>query len=201
MLGITLLNEIVRRDDLSKMSTVLDRLRQQIKSSLKQNGKYFEHKDGMDFAICAIDANNMKMQYSGANNPVYIIRKNYNKPETDLAENERIRIHKTSDNALLLIEIKPDRQPIGSYIKESPFTNIEFILQKNDSIFLFSDGYYDQSSGETGKKFNNDRFRKLLVSIASKKMAEQQDILNKTFTDWKKDREQVDDVLVLGVRV
>ncbi len=201
MLGITLLNEIVRRDTLSKTSTVLDHLRDQIKSSLRQTGKYFENKDGMDFAICAIDNDTMQMQYSGANNPVYIVRKTeYSKEK--YPDNPRIKIHKFEElNNYYLIEIKPDRQPIGSYIKEFPFTNIQFQLQKSDTIFLFSDGYYDQFNGENGKKFNNGRFRKLLISMADKKLLEQQEILNKTFTDWKKDREQIDDVLVLAARI
>ena len=201
MLGITLLNELVRRD-FSKASTVLNLLRDQIKSSLNQTGKHYENKDGMDIALCAIDTNTMQMLYSGANNPVYILRKNVKESDLKLTENEKIKLHRPDNNKdYSLIEIKSDRQPIGSHVKEYPFKNIEFGLQKNDSIFLFSDGYYDQFSGETGKKFNNVRFRKLLISMADKKMTEQQDFLDKTFTEWKKDREQVDDVLVLGVRV
>lgn len=200
MLGITLLNEIVRRDDIANTSTVLNQLREQIKLSLKQTGKYFEQKDGMDMAICAIDSNNLSMLYSGANNPAYIVRANFD--EGNKLKNSRIRIHKTEEcKKYTLIEIKPDRQPIGSYIKETPFTDIEFSLKKNDTVFLFSDGYYDQFNGETGKKFNNGRFRNLILSIAEKPLHEQQKILNKTFTDWKKNREQVDDVLVLGVRI
>ncbi|RLD76602.1 MAG: hypothetical protein DRJ10_13320, partial [Bacteroidetes bacterium] len=201
MLGITLLNEIVRRDNLSKTSTVLDNLRDQIKLSLKQTGKYYENKDGMDFAICAIDTNTMQMQYSGANNPVYIIRKRTAGNVEGNLEGDRIKEYVEDNSNYYLIEIKPDRQPIGSHIKEYPFTNIQFKLQENDTVFLFSDGYYDQFSGETGKKFNKARFRKLLVSIADKKMEEQQDILNQSFVEWKKSREQVDDVLVLGVRI
>ena len=201
MLGITLLNEIIRRNDLSETSAVLDHLRSQIKSSLRQKGRYFENKDGMDFAICAIDNDSMKMQFSGANNPVYIIRKT-NSSKEEYPENIRVKIHKLEEYSdYHLIEIKPDRQPIGSYIKEFPFTNMECQLQKDDTIFLFSDGYYDQFNGETGKKFNNGRFRKLLISIADKKLNEQQELLTKTFTDWKLKREQVDDVLVLGVRI
>ncbi|RLD69599.1 MAG: hypothetical protein DRJ10_21350 [Bacteroidetes bacterium] len=201
MLGITLLNEIVRRDDLTKTSTVLDHLREQIKSTLKQTGKYYENKDGMDFALCAINTDTMQMLYSGANNPVYILRKNVKESDLNMAGNEKIKLHQLESIDYSLIELKPDRQPIGSHIKEHPFTNVEFSLRKNDSIFIFSDGYYDQFSGDTGKKFNNGRFRKLLITIADKKMTEQRDILDKTFVDWKKNREQIDDVLVLGVRV
>ncbi|RLD79677.1 MAG: hypothetical protein DRJ07_11415 [Bacteroidetes bacterium] len=202
MLGITLLNEIVRRTDMVKASSVLDELRAQIKLTLKQTGKYYENKDGMDLAICFFDTESMQMQYSGANNPVYILRKNVQESNLKMAENEKIKLHQPdNNNDYNLIEIKPDRQPIGSYVKEFPFTNIEFSLQKNDSVFLFSDGYYDQFSGETGKKFNNARFRKLLVSMADKKMGKQQEILEKTFNNWKKEKEQVDDVMVLGIRV
>ena len=201
MLGITLLNEIVRRTDMLKASNVLDELRLQIKLALKQTGKYFENKDGIALAIRFFDTEPMQKQYSGANNPVYIIRKNVQERDLKLPENEKIKLHQAESNNYNLIEIKPDRQPIGSYIKEYPFTNIEFSLQKNDSIFLFSDGYYDQFSGETAKKFNNVRFRKLLMSMADKKMTEQQDILDKTFTEWKKSKEQVDDVLFMGVKI
>jgi len=201
MLGITLLNEIVSRNDTTNISSVLNQLREQIKLSLKQTGKHFEHKDGMDMAICAIDNENLQMLYSGANNPVYIIRANFAENK-ELENNSRIRIHRTEEcKEHTLIEIRPDRQPIGSYIKESPFTDIEFNLQKGDSVFLFSDGYYDQSNGETGKKFNNGRFRTFLLSLADKPMDEQQQILNETFNDWRGDREQVDDVLVLGLKI
>ena len=201
MLGITLLNEIVRRDDIANTSTVLNRLREQIKSSFKQTGKHFEHKDGMDMAICAINNENLQMHYSGANNPVYIIRKNFAENK-ELVNNSRIRIHRTEEcKEHTLIEIRPDRQPIGSYIKESPFTDIEFNLQKGDSVFLFSDGYYDQCNGETGKKFNNASFRSFLLSLANKPMDEQQQILNDAFINWKGNREQVDDVLVLGLKI
>ncbi|OQX98240.1 MAG: hypothetical protein B6I20_11330 [Bacteroidetes bacterium 4572_117] len=201
MLGITLLNEIMQKDKLSKVSLVLDMLRKQIKTSLKQTGKYYNNKDGMDFAICSINTDTNQMVYSGANNPVYIIRKNLIETEINPDVNKKIKTYKLENNKYRLIEIKPDRQPIGSYIKESPFSDIQFKLQKNDSIFLFSDGYYDQFNGETGKKFSNTRFRELLIAIADRKMADQQKMLNETFNNWKKNSPQVDDVLILGVKV
>ena len=100
-----------------------------------------------------------------------------------------------------LITIKADRQPISIYLKERPFTNHEFQVQKDDIIYLFSDGYADQFGGEKVQKFMNKNLKNLLLSISDKPMSEQYKILAKTFEDWQGYNKQIDDVLVMGVKI
>jgi serine phosphatase RsbU (regulator of sigma subunit) len=131
-------------------------------------------KDGMDIALCSIKGN--ELIYSGAYNPLWIIR-----------DGE-------------LIEFKADKQPIGKFDHSIPYTTYNFTLQKNDAIYMFSDGYADQFGGPNGKKFKAKKFIKLLLSIQDKPMNEQGEILDNEFETWKGDLEQIDDVCVIGVK-
>ena len=119
------------------------------------------------------------MQYAGAYNPVFIVR---NKE---------------------LIELKADKMPIGIHaVKvDKGFTNKDFQLEKNDMVYLFSDGYVDQFGGEKGKKLKTTNFKSLLLSLRDKSMSEQKKTIDQTFEEWKGDLEQLDDVCVIGVRV
>lgn len=177
MLGITLLNEIITKSSLDNPDQILNSLRKKVKTSLKQTGEVMEQKDGMDIAICMINTENLHLQYAGAHNPLYIFRNNE------------------------LIEFKGDRQPIAIHIKETDFKNHQIDLQKGDAIYIFSDGYYDQFGGNGNKKFMVRQFKQLLENINQKPMNEQHDILNNTFGDWKGDNDQIDDVLVIGMRI
>lgn len=177
MLGITLLNEIITKSSLDNPDQILNSLRKKVKTSLKQTGEVMEQKDGMDIAICMINTENLHLQYAGAHNPLYIFRNNE------------------------LIEFKGDRQPIAIHIKETDFKNHQIDLQKGDAIYIFSDGYYDQFGGNGNKKFMVRQFKQLLENINQKPMNEQHNILNNTFGDWKGDNEQIDDVLVIGMRI
>jgi len=177
ILGTTLLDDIILMRNVFKPSDILDELRTQVKRSLNQSGKSDEQKDGMDIAVCVIDTKTNQIQFSGAHNSLYIIR------------NQQI------------IELKADRQPIGVFIKEKPFTNHECMLQPNDAIYLFSDGYVSQFGGNKGDKFKSQRFKDLLLEICEKPLNEQKDELCQRFQTWKGKLEQVDDILVIGVRV
>ena len=132
----------------------------------------------MDIALCVINLEKMKMQYAGAYNPLYLFRNNE------------------------LIETKADRMPIGIYIKEKEsFTNNEIDLQKGDVFYIFSDGYQDQFGGEDGQKFKTKNFKQFLLDIHQKPMAEQREILDKRIDEWRGDWEQIDDIIILGIRV
>ena len=182
MLGVALLNEVVRKKEIVQPNQVLNELRKYVKTSLHQTGNNDESRDGMDMAICAINSRTYVMQYAGANNPVYIIRKNEKeKPE--------------------LIKLEADSMPIGIYINETPFKNKEIQLKQNDCIYLFSDGYIDQFGGKKGNRFLSTRFNKMLLDIYNKPMEVQKNIIEKTFYDWKGSNIQVDDILVMGLRV
>ncbi len=173
-----LLSEAVNEKGITKPSLIFYDVRNGIIKSLKQTGAEGEQKDGMDAVLCMWDKANNKLEFAAAYNSLYLIRKDE------------------------LIETKGDKQPIGFYLGEQiPFTNHEIKLKKEDIIYIFSDGYADQFGGPSGKKFKSKQFKQLLVDVHKKDMAEQKAILDKTFEDWKGDLEQVDDILVMGIKV
>ena len=141
----------------------------------------------MDIALCSLSMKEfddpssefINIKYAGANNPLWIIKKDENK----------------------VLEIKGDKQPIGRYAKKTSFTTHTIKLQKGDAIYLFSDGYPDQFGGDKGKKFKSINFKKLLLGIKDLTMQEQKIALDEAFEKWKGDLEQVDDVCVIGVRL
>lgn len=161
-------------------SEILDRLNLGIIRGLHQQDNKARIYDGMDIAICIISKDKKTLQYAGANNPLYLLR------------NKEI------------IQLKADRWAIGISVtgKINTFTNHEIDLEKNDIIYLFSDGYADQLGGEEGiEKFMYPRFREMLVSTGDKGMEQQLKEIEKNFDNWKKDQEQLDDVLVIGFKV
>jgi serine phosphatase RsbU (regulator of sigma subunit) len=182
MLGISYLNEIVQRREITQANQILNELRKQIKHSLRQHGQPDEAKDGIDMALCVLDLRNMLMQYSGANNPLYLIRDVDDIPD--------------------LKEIKADRMPIGYYQgKDKTFTNHNIQLQIGDTFYIFSDGFIDQKGGKENKKFMNKNFKKLLLEIHDQPMYDQKNILDKALSDWMGSYSQMDDILVIGVRM
>ena len=131
----------------------------------------------MDIALCVIDTEKMKLQFSGAYNPLYLIRNGK------------------------LVQYKADRQPISIYIKERNFTNTDIDLQKGDLLYTFSDGFSDQHGGENDVKFMTKNFRNLLLEIHKEPFQEQKEILNETLKKWQGNTEQVDDILIFGVKI
>ena len=182
MLGMSFLNEIVFRREITQANQVLNELRKQIRNSLRQHGQPEESKDGIDMALCVIDEKNNTLQYSGANNPLYLIRDKNGEPE--------------------LTEYKADRMPLGYYQGQfNPFTNNDIKLEYGDVFYLFSDGFIDQKGGKDNKKFMSKKFKDLLIKIHQEPLQEQQKILDKTLADWMGENSQIDDILVVGVRV
>lgn len=178
MLGITFLNEIVNKSPVIHANEVLNELRMHIISSLRQTGSTGESRDGLDIALCIIDHKRKVLEYAGANNALYLIRNSS------------------------LDEIKADRMPIGIHRKaKESFTNHEIQVQKDDLIYIFSDGYIDQFGGKDGRKFLAGNFKKLLMEHHQKTLGEQKQILEKSFDDWKGERKQLDDILVIGFKI
>jgi len=178
VLGISSMNEIINRNGGLRAHEILDRLRGFIVKSLHQTGSKGETQDGIEIALCIIDLKKLTMEFAGANRPAYII------------------------SGSSIQHLKPDRMPIGIYDYEGrPFTRHEVKLKKNDSIYLFSDGYVDQLGGPLRKTFRVRKFRKLLLDIREKSMEDQKTILTDTLEDWQGDVEQIDDILVIGVRI
>ena len=169
------------------MVLLYNHLREKIKLTLGQTDSDSTQKDGMDLSLLIIDWDTLEIQFAGAYNSLYILREN-EKQDNDSANHE-------------IIKLKADRQPIGIYIREKDFTNHTFQLQKGDTIYALSDGYVDQFGGDSGGKFKSRRFTNMLLSFQDKTMEEQKHILGRTFTKWKRDLEQIDDVLIIGIRI
>lgn len=177
MIGSALLNEIVNDKAITEPASILNHMRDGIVKALKQTGREGESKDGMDIALCNISFKENKLQYAGANNSLFIVR---NKE---------------------LLEFKANKFPIGIGIEMKPFTNNVIDLQANDIIYIFTDGYADQFGGRDGKKFMKKRFKDLFLSISDLVMDEQKIKITEAFKEWQGSYEQVDDVLVIGIRV
>ena len=180
MLGIALIEEITYqlKDNLNP-GKILDALRNRVIESLHQTGKVEEAKDGMDIALYILNRKTLRLQFSGAFNPLIIIRKD------------------------TLFELKPDRMPIGIFenVRDS-FHTIIFDLEKNDMIYSFSDGYASQFGSSKGKKFRISRLRKLLLAISDLPVEDQKESLYNALRNWMGEKyEQVDDILIIGVRV
>jgi len=186
MLGVSFLNEIIRKKEITKASEVLDNLRESLIEALQQKGQTGEQKDGMDIVLCAINITSNELQFSGANNPLYIIRNSNLKP---------------LDKKNILEEILPDKQPVGIYQNMKPFTNHVVPLNKGDCIYFCSDGYKDQFGGTKNKKFMAKQLKQLLTDNCLLTMKEQKEVLDTTFENWKGKHEQIDDVTILGLKI
>ncbi|MBN2520294.1 MAG: SpoIIE family protein phosphatase [Bacteroidales bacterium] len=178
MLGVAFLNEIVNKSKVSTANEILNQLRDNVKQTLSQSGKDQEARDGMDLALCIFDNETKTCQYSGAYNPLVIFKNGE------------------------LIEMKADKMPIGIHITEKDtFTNHEIKFKKGDIFYMFSDGFLDQFGGDTGRKFMAKPFKNLLSEIHAKPMHEQKAILNRTLENWQGNQNQVDDILIIGIRI
>jgi len=180
MLGMSGLNQISQMlsyQETFSANDLLNSLRNFIITTLNQTGKSGEAADGMDLALCLFDIENNHLQYAGANNPLYQIRKGE------------------------LTVFNANKMPIGIHKNaEIPFANNEIEIEPNDLYYIFSDGYVDQFGGGTGTKFFSKNFKELLLSIHEKPMEEQRDILEKTHLEFKGKGKQTDDMLVIGLR-
>ncbi len=199
IVGNNYLKQSLKEDNVNSPAEALDFLNAGVRSTLSQNEDFNIH-DGMDIALCSVDFSNMKLYFAGAKNPVYIIRQ---VEATETVDHESRNPFYSEDGSAVLHQIKGDKHPIGHFLGEEqiPFTNQEFDLKKGDMIYTFSDGYADQFGGPKGKKFNYKNFKKLLLQISTKPVAEQQIILDQEFSKWMKEFEQIDDVLVIGIRI
>jgi len=177
IMGINLLNEIVKKTEVVTANVILNELRDYLVTSLRQIGDKEETRDGMEVALCVVDYDSRKIQYSGAFRPMYLIR------------NKELHVY------------KGDRMPIGIYNEvEVPFNSKEVQFEENDIIYLFTDGYVDQIGGPGRKTFRSSKFKQLLLDIHQKPMEEQKAMLEKVYEEWKSDMEQIDDIMVMGIR-
>ena len=195
LLGINFLNEIVIEKKITQPDLVLNELRREIIQSLNQQGSE-ETKDGMDGSFCCIDTNALNIQIAAANNPVWIIQP----PKNAMQTNEDGVLKLTA--GFKFTEINSDKMPIGKSPKDdTPFSLKNYTLKKGDCIFMFSDGFADQFGGPKGKKLKYKLLKETIFKNCHLPMHEQKQALQQCFTEWKADFEQVDDVLVIGIKV
>jgi len=176
--GISLLNELVLNSDLTRPDIILEEMRFFLKKSLSQTGDFEEQTDGIDISLCIIDNKLGKLFFAGANQSVYLMRKGK------------------------IEELMPVMNPVGIYPKEIPFKMHTRELVDDDIIYLFSDGYVDQFGGNKNKpkKFTIQKFNNLLSEIYTKPLTEQKEILENEFKNWMHINEQLDDVLIFGIK-
>lgn len=178
MKGDALLNQIINIRNIHRPDLVLEELHREVRNAFNQEET--ENVDGMDIAIVAFDPEEKRLEFAGAKAPLYMIKK---------GEQE-------------LQVIKGDLHPVGGeqFEEERKFKLHTFKISPEYAIFLSTDGYKDQFGGEKGKKFMSAPFRKLLAGISHLPAEKQEEEVKKAFFSWKGEEEQVDDVLVVGVR-
>lgn len=179
IVNYNLLNKAVLEKDLNDPADILNYVNNQLIVALHQTYQESSVKDGMDISLCVMNTKTLEMNYAGANNPIYIIK---------------------SDEFL---QINADKFPVGAFVEEQiqTFTTKNIQLHCNDLIYLFSDGYADQFGGEKGKKFKYKQLKDILEENKQLPMEEQSAILADRFESWKGALEQVDDVLIIGIRI
>lgn len=178
ILGISFLNEIMQSGINFKANRILNLMREKVMKALNQTGSSNDTKDSIDIGLCIVDSATGILQYSGANRPLIMIRNGE------------------------LTEIKPDKMTIGiAPLKETPFTNNCIDTLPGDSFYLFSDGFSDQFSEKSNKKFKNKPFRSIILSAQGLPMSLQKEYLENAFKEWKGNAQQIDDVLVFGFQL
>jgi serine phosphatase RsbU (regulator of sigma subunit) len=178
ILGISFLNEILQSKNDPKANRVLNSMREKVMKALHQTGQGSGTRDSIDIALCIIDRSSGKMQYSGANRPLIMIRDGN------------------------LTEYKADKMTIGlDFLKEHPFANQMINTRPGDSFYMFSDGYSDQFGEQTDKKFKHQQLKNMISSVTGVPMSKQKELLEATFMEWKGNTQQIDDVLVFGFQL
>ncbi|OFX85672.1 MAG: hypothetical protein A2X00_12710 [Bacteroidetes bacterium GWE2_32_14] len=178
IIGINFLNEIVFDEHIITPNEILNRLRKKIVKTLVSSNKIDEAKDAIDISLIVIDRENMKLEYAGAYNHLYFIR----------------------DHMLEII--RADKMPVGISAKAmDPFTNHEIDIRIGDQFYMFTDGFVDQFGGPQKKKFRIGNLRELLLDVHEKPIDEQKQIIFETFINWRGTQQQVDDILLIGIRI
>ncbi|MGB3947592.1 MAG: SpoIIE family protein phosphatase [Bacteroidia bacterium] len=178
LIGSERLNDAVINEN--NPGNILSLLNKGVKTSLRQSENAESTRDGMDIALCSIDLKNKLLCYAGANRPLWIIRKNSNSIE----------------------EIKPTKTSIGGLTENNQvFENHTLKYEEGDSFYIFTDGFYDQFGGKNGKKLSSKTLKELLLSIQDKSMHDQEKYLSDFLESWKGNLEQVDDILIIGVKL
>jgi ligand-binding sensor domain-containing protein/serine phosphatase RsbU (regulator of sigma subunit) len=178
LISINLLNEIIEKKTNLVPSEILEALRLRIIDTLTPSKGEEKRQNGLDIALCAYNSAKHELSYAGAKNPLYLFRNN------------------------AFTEIKADRHTVGRFYNQEniPFTNHSFPVEKGDVIYLFSDGFADQKGGTLNKKYYYQPFKELFQRIQGLDMAEQKKQLEQEIVSWRGNNEQIDDILIMGIR-
>lgn len=169
------LNQTVKEFGITEPGKILDKVRELVVVTFEKSES--EVKDGMDISLCRLNLKKQELLWAGANNPLWIMQNG------------------------ILNEVKADKQPIGKTDHPLPFSTHTLKIAKGDHLYLFTDGFADQFGGTKGKKFKYKPMQQKLVEIAQKSMEEQKEILDHTIEAWRGNLEQVDDILIIGVKI
>jgi len=173
LLNMGFLNEALIEKQITQPNEIFNYVRKRLINSIGDDGQ----QDGFDGILLCIDLKTKQITYSASNKSPIIVSKSG------------------------IIILNADKMPVGKGIRENPFNLYQLNLNHDDTLYLYTDGYADQFGGPKGKKFMYKQLNQLLVNISNKPMDEQRELLNNRFTEWKGDLEQVDDVLVIGIKV
>ena len=204
IIGHNGLNRAVREYCLLKPGEILDKLNSIVAETFRQEGISIENeqgekiKDGMDIALCVYDEQTGILEFSAAFNPMFMLRKK--EIPLYINGNELLESDKGNDE-YTIYEIKADKQPIGSYDERKNFTTTSIRVEPGDTFYTFSDGFADQFGGPKGKKFMYKPMKEMMLNMQSLDMPAQSNRIDEVFTAWKTGFEQVDDVLIFGVRI
>lgn len=178
LVGANALNQAVKEHEFTEPARILEDLNKISSEALNKNAENNSVRDGMDLALCSLNKGGTELEFAGANNPLYIVR------------NKK------------LIHVRADKFAIGAFEPGSKsYTNHKVQLEKGDVVYVFSDGFADQFGGDLGKKFMYKQFKELLISISHLSMAEQRNALENAIESWRGTYEQIDDILVIGVKI
>ncbi len=198
------LNRSVREFGLTNPGAILDKTREivisEFRSEKNNTDNIGEVKDGMDIALCKLNPKTRELSFSGANNPVWIVRKGEIELE-DIGVHDNPKTGKLMQNGYTLLEVKGSKQPIGQFDQQKEFETHHFKLQKGDTVYIFSDGFADQFGGPKGKKLKASNMKKLFLGLQEASLSKQKEALESSFEEWRGDFEQLDDICVIGVRI
>jgi serine phosphatase RsbU (regulator of sigma subunit) len=169
------LNRAVKEFGISDPGKILDKVRELVLETFEKSGS--DVKDGMDISLLSFDKQKNELKWAGANNPLLLVREKQ------------------------LMEYRPDKQPIGKTDSPLPFTTHTIPLRKDDTLYIFTDGFADQFGGPKGKKFKYAQLKELLVKIHTLPMPQQHEKIREQLMSWKGTLEQVDDILVTGIKI
>lgn len=169
------LNRCIREFHLTDPGEILNTARSIINEEFEKSDENVN--DGMDISLGILNQSENILSWAGANNPIWILRKNE------------------------IIEFKPDKQPVGKYYSEKPFTSHEIKVKFGDVIYLLTDGFQDQFGGEFGKKFKAKQIKEIILEIQGTDLTQQAQIFTEILEKWKGELEQVDDICLIGIKI